>query len=346
MSSSPRRTDARTPLMRTAASIGLLFAIGTVGYFVIGQGTVSPVDALYMTVITLTTVGYGEVVDLSGNPAGRLFTMALLLIGVGTFIYFVSNLTAFMVEGNLEKILWSRRMKNKIGKLKGHTIVCGGGHTGEAVLRELLETERPFVLVEHDPARVAQLVALTGVEFPVVIGDATEDECLERAKIGEAEGLVATISNDKDNLIVTVSARLLNDDLRIIARCIDKKVGDKLMKAGANAVVSPNLIGGLRMVSELVRPAAVSFLDLMLRDKDRRLRVEEVTVRHGSPLVGRTLGDLEATASRDVLVVALRQQDGAWVYNPEDATPLHAGMALVLIGSPAGRRLVEAEAMP
>lgn len=343
---SPRRNDAVLPLARTAASIALLFVAGTVGYLVIGRGETSLIDALYMTVITLTTVGYGEVVDLKAHPEGRIFTMALLLVGVGTFVYFVSNLTAFMVEGSLETVLWSRRMKRKINALSDHTVLCGGGHTGEAVLMDLVETERPFVLIERDPQRVKQLVALAGHEFPVVIGDATEDDCLEQAGIANASGLVAAISNDKDNLIVTVSARLLNADLRIIARCIDKKVSDKLIKAGANAVVSPNLIGGMRMVSELVRPAAVSFLDTMLRDKDRRLRVEEVEIQRGSPLDGRPLGALESTASRDVLIVATRRADGSWIYNPEDDVILEVGMALVLIGSPSGRRLVEEEARP
>ncbi len=342
----PRRTDARVPLVRTAAGIAMLFGVGTIGYWFLGGGDTSLLDALYMTVITLTTVGYGEIVDLSANPAGRVFTMILLLVGVGTFVYFVSNLTAFIVEGSFEKVLWSRRMKQIIGKLKDHTVLCGGGHTGEAALLELIETERPFVLIEQDPERVKALELLVGREFPVVIGDATDDECLKQAGIVRAKGLVAAISSDKDNLIVTVSARLLNADLRIVARCIDKKVGDKLIKAGADAVVSPNLIGGLRMVSELVRPAAVSFIDVMLRDKGRRLRVEEVPIAPGSPLIGRTLGQLQASASRDVLVVALREADGGWIYNPENHVGLEVGMALVLIGSPTGRRLVEDEARP
>ncbi len=328
-------------MIRTALSIVLLFCVGTVGYLVVGGEQTSLLDALYMTVITLTTVGYGEIIDLTHAPGGRAFTMALLLVGVGTFVYFVSNLTAFMVEGSLEKILWSFRMKRKIDALRGHTVLCGGGHTGEAALLELVETERPFVLIEHDPERVEQLVAVAGQEFPVVLGDATEDECLIAAGVAHAEGLVAAVSNDKDNLIVTVSARLLNPELRIVARCIDKKVGDKLRKAGADAVVSPNLIGGLRMVSELVRPNTVSFLDVMLRDKDRRLRVEDVVVEAGSALDGKPLSTLDARSNHDVLVVALRELDGSWRYNPEDHDVLEPGMALVLIASPAARREVE-----
>lgn len=337
----PNHTTLRTPLLRAAVLIALIFAAGTVGYHRLGAPHTSWLDALYMTVITLTTVGFGEIVDLQHHPEGRLFTIVLLFAGVGTFVYFISNLTAFFVEGRWNELLWSRRMNKRIAALSGHTIVCGGGHTGEAVLGELVETERPLVLIERDPERVAELERVLGREIPVVFGDATDDDALRAAGVERAAGLCATVSNDKDNLIVTVSARLLNPNLRIVARCVDKRTIEKLRKSGADAVVSPNLIGGLRLVSELVRPTAVSFLDIMLRDRDQRLRVEEVPVLAGSPLVGRALDSLEPVRAREVMVVALRRDDGHWVYNPLPEHVLQVGEAIVFMGAPEARRAVE-----
>ena len=333
------------PIQRSAALISLLFAAGTLGYRWLGPSQTTWMDALYMTVITLTTVGFGEIVDVSANPYGRIFTIVLLILGVGTFVYFISNLTAFFVEGRLAEALWSRRMRRTIASLDRHTIVCGCGHTGEAVIAELIHTERPLVVIERDIDRLQALEQKLGVEFPQVIGDATDDDALRAAGVERASGLVAAISNDKDNLIVTVSARLLSSNLRIVARCVETKVVDKLRKAGADAVVSPNQIGGLRLISELVRPTAVSFLDIMLRDLDRRLRIEEVPVVPGSRLVDLELGTVRRRLPRDVLIVALRDGAAAWRYNPPDDVRLAVGDTVIFLGDPAGRGAFEALSM-
>ncbi len=337
-----RKLHPLAPIQRSAALISLLFAAGTIGYWQLGQPTTTWLDALYMTVITLTTVGFGEIVDLSANPNGRIFTIVLLILGVGTFVYFISNLTAFFVEGRLAELLWSRRMRRTIESLDGHTIVCGCGHTGEAVITELVHTQRPLVVIERDIERLRALEDKLGAELPQVIGDATDDDALRAAGIERAAGLVATVSNDKDNLIVTVSARMLNPRMRIVARCVESKVVDKLRKAGADAVVSPNQIGGLRLISELVRPTAVSFLDIMLRDLDHRLRIEEVPVVAGSGLVGLELGLLRKRLPRDVLIVALRDGAASWRYNPHDEVRLAAGDTVIYLGDPAGRGAFEA----
>lgn len=330
------------PLARSLALVLLVFVVGVVGYQVIGGARYTLVDAIYMTTITLTTVGYSEVIDLSHSPAGRLFTTGLLLGGVGSFVYFVSNLTAFLVEGNVHLLLWRKRMSNAIRRLDGHAIVCGGGYTGAHILHELRATGRPFVLIESDPQRVADLIAQEdGVEFPVVVGDATDDDVLLAAGIERASGLVSCISNDKDNLIVTVSARLLNGSLRIVCRCVDEKVVSKIRKAGADAVVSPNRIGGLRMISELVRPTAVSFLDQMLRGP-RALRVESTPVAAGSALAGTTIGELQGRRIRDLLIVAIERGPDDWDYHPADAARLEPGSSLVTICSPSGREALEA----
>ena len=292
-----------------------------------------------MTTITLTTVGYSEVVPIEGMPA-RLFTTLLLLGGVGSFVYFCSTGTAFILEGSLQRILWSRRMKNNIEAMSGHTIVCGGGPTGMHILRELLATGRDFVLVELDPDRLAQLVELLGHEFPAVLGDASDDEILQQAGIDRAAGLAACVRSDKDNMIVTVSARLLNPDLRVICRCIDERIRDKLLKAGADSVICPSQIGGLRMVSEMVRPTAVTFLDQMLRERRHSLRVESADVGKASALVGKTVGAVRAGDAQGLLVVALHRK-GEWMFNPADDEVLTVGDSVVYMAGTEARLQLE-----
>jgi voltage-gated potassium channel len=334
--------EALRPALRSALLIAGLFVVGTVGYKVIGGAGASWLDALYMTTITLTTVGYGEVVDLEGSPGGRLFTIALLLTGVGTFVYFVSNVTAFLVEGTLDRIFSRRRMSRMIDQLRAHYLVCGGGNTGLHVIHELLATRRPFVLVERDPGRIGELQRSLGEEFPALAGDATDDATLVAAGIGRAQGLITCLGEDKDNLVVAFSARALRPALRIVARCLNDADEEKLRRAGADAVVSPNRIGGLRLVSEMVRPAAVSFLDTMLRGRDAALRVEEVTIAPGSALAGSSVAALARRAIPGLLLLALRRGDGTWHYHPDDAARLAAGMGLIFIADPAARAAVEA----
>jgi len=329
-------------LARSAGLIGLVFALGVFGYMYIGGEEYELLDAVYMTMITLTTVGYGEHIDLHGHPEGQVFTTALLVVGVGSFVYFFSNLTAFMVEGNLDRILWRRRMRRSINALHNHYIICGGGRTGQHMVRELLETERPFVLIDTDERSARALVDDLDAKFPIVIGDASDDEVLRRAGIDHATGLCASVSSDKENLLITLTARMIRQDLRIVARCSDPKIMQKLQRAGANAVVSPNMIGGMRMISELIRPKAVSFLDTMLRDKQSRLRIEEVVIKAGAQALGRRVGQLRADGIPGLLIIALREVDSdAWLFNPDDALELAAGHSVVFMGGPEARQAAE-----
>lgn len=330
-------------LARAAGLIGLVFVSGVLGYSYIGGEQHGLLDAVYMTMITLTTVGYGEVIDLSHKPEGRIFTSALLVVGVGSFVYFFSNLTAFMVEGNLDRILWRRRMSRSISALEHHYIVCGAGRTGRHMVRELLETERAFVLIDLDEQMARALLEELNADFPIVIGDASDDEVLRKAGIERAKGLCVATSHDKENLLITMTARMIRADLRIVARCTDQKIYQKLQRAGADAVVSPNTIGGLRLVSELIRPDAVTFLDTMLRDKEKRLRIEEVALAQGSQALGRTLGDLRADAIEGLLIIAVRAAgDDAWIFNPPNDLELQAGHTVVFMSSPEARSSAEA----
>jgi voltage-gated potassium channel len=337
------RTELETfrPLVRSALLVALVFAVGVTGYLVIGGEQYGFIDAMYMTVITLTTVGFGEVIDLSNNPQGRVFTTLLLLGGVGTFLNFVSTATAFFIEGSAQHLFWRRRMSRAISDLEGHTVVCGGGYTGAHVISELHATGRPFVLIEHSDERVADLARMLGSEFPAVIGDATDDEALEAAGVERAGRLVACISNDKDNLIITVSARILNPKLRIVCRCVDERVQEKIRKAGADSVVSLSRIGGLRLVSEAVRPVAVNYLDMMLRDSEKGLRVESTRIHERSDLAGARVEDLNDRGIDRLLLLATLDDDGTWSFAPSGHTKLPAGITLVYMAPPEARRELE-----
>lgn len=330
-------------LTRAATLVALVFVAGVVGYSLLAGPDYGVFDAVYMTIITLTTVGYDEAIDLDGNTPGRVFTVVLLLVGAGSFVYFISNLTVFMIEGHFDLLLWNRKMRKMISGLNEHYIVCGAGDTGEHLIKELLETERPFVVIEADEARIRELVEKYDREFAAVIGDATDDDVLREAGIERARALTASIRSDKDNLLVVVSARLLNPKLRIVCRCIEEKLKSKVVKAGADAVVSPNMIGGLRMVSEMIRPNVVSFLDIMLRDKNKGLRVEEFPVRAGSKYDGMSVGAFRGERVADVLLVAVKHGDD-WTFNPGDELVLDPGMSIIYMGNPAARDRLETRA--
>lgn len=331
------------PMARATVLLLGLFIVGTGGYMHFGGPETTWIDALYMTTITLTTVGYGEVVDLSHSPGGRLFTIALLLVGVGAFLYFFSNVTAFIVEGTLDRLFWRRRMARTINTLEDHYIVCGGGKTGEHIVKELLDTRRPFVLIESKSERIDELYSKLKVEFPVVIGDATEDAILREANIEKALGVIACLSNNKDNLVVTFSCRQLSPKLRIVTRCNDTRDREKLKTAGADAVVQPDQVGGLRLASEMLRPTVVSFLDTMLRDKHLGLRVEEVLVSAKSEIRNSTVGQLKARNVHGLLIVALRiEASGVWTYNPDDGEKLTEGTSIVFMGMPETQKSMRA----
>lgn len=322
----------RRRLAAAALFLAGLLVVGVVGYWMVDPGA-SWLDALYMTVITLTTVGYGEVVDLSGNPGGRVFTMVLLLVGMGGVVYFVSTATAFVLEGQLHHVFWRRRMEREIARLSGHVIVCGTGSTALYAADELCRVGRALVVICEDAAAAEQVRHRLG-EVPVVVGEPAADEVLEAAGVRRAAGIIAGTDSDKDNVIITLTARQLAPRIRIVTRVTDVDQVQKLRNVGANAVVSPSHIGGLRMVSELIRPTVVTFLDEMLRDRERNLRVEEVPVEKDSPEAGKRLGEIEFRAVSNALLLACRTPDGSWVYNPPPEYRLKPGVTMILMGSP------------
>ncbi len=333
----------RKRLTWALAAMLVLTLIGVVGYAVIGGGHTSLIDSVYMTVITLTTVGYGEVVDLQGSPGGRVFTIGLILFGIGIFTYTVPMLAAFLIEGHFLHIFARRRMEKTINRMNGHHVVCGDAGAAWFVTRELLGTDRDVVMVV--PTEVALGTARARLkDIPCVLGDPSEDEVLLEAGIDRAAGVVACMESDKDNILVVFTARRLAPGARIIAALTDPSHEGKLRQAGADGVVSPDRIGGLRMASELVRPAVVSFLDTMLRDKARGLRVEEVVVREGSSWIGRPVKSLKIHENAGAVLLAVRRAgEEPFQFDPDPELVLDAGMALVVMVDADGRRRLEAQ---
>jgi voltage-gated potassium channel len=309
-----------------------IFLFGTLGYFIIGEGRWSMLDCAYMTSITLTTVGYGEVLDQMGSGA-RTFTMVLMWAGMGVTLYAVSTVTAFVVEKNFTRLLKERRMEKRIATMRGHIIICGAGRTGFNVINELYVTKHPCVVIEGNPERI-EWIQTQFKDLCLLRGDATEEAILKRAGIERAAGVVATLNDDSHNLLITVQARYINHKIKIVARCDENNRADKFYRAGADYVVNPTFIGGMRMASQMIRPNVVAFLDRMLRGQDPSTRVEEAVVAESSPWVGLTLREIDMYNLTGLTPVALRhpgQED--FSYNPSPDERLRPQSVIVVIGT-------------
>ena len=327
--------EIRRRLLTAGGAVLVVFAVGVAGYMLIDRGEHRFLDSLYMTVITLTTVGYGEIIPLEEHPGGRVFTMVLLVFGMGILVYFASAVTAFLVEGQLGKVFWRKRMRQAIAALRDHYIVCGAGAVASHVLEELLRVRRAVVLIV--PAGSSPPTLSVGDELLYIDGDPADEEVLREAGAERATGLVPALESDRDNVLVTLTARQIQPELRIVAMLVDQRNETKLRRAGADAVVSPFRIGGMRMASELIRPVAVTFLDQMLRDRDRNLRVEEVRIGAGSAAIGRRVGELGINEQPGVLLLALVAPDGKkYEYKPDAGVRVEEGATLVVMGGPEG----------
>jgi voltage-gated potassium channel len=327
--------DVKRRLTTAAVAVLAVFAVGVAGYSIIGHGKHRFLDSLYMTVITLTTVGYGEIIPMQDNPAGRVFTMVLILFGMGILVYFASTVTAFFVEGQLEHVFWRKRMRKAIAELRDHVIVCGAGPVAGHFLDEMLQVRRPVVAVV--PQANALPPTSEAEDVPYITGDPSDEDVLVEAGVRRASGLVAALESDRDNALVILTARQTNPALRIVAMLVDGRNEPKLRRAGADAVVSPFRIGGMRMASEMIRPAVVTFLDTMLRDRDRNLRVEELRVGRGSAAIGRTVADLDINAMPGLLLLAfLAPGTATWSYKPAPHTRIAEGATLIVMGDPDG----------
>ncbi len=332
-----------------------LLGIGVIsvsGYLVLGGSDVTFLQAVYMTVITLSSVGYGEVVDTSHNPVLRTFNIFMVLFGVGIMVYVISVVTAFLVGGELGDLFWRRKMEKQITALSGHYIVCGLGDTGRYIAAELQSTGTPFVVIETSEEAVQKF--LKGQhDLPYVIGDATDESVLDHAGVARAKGLIAGLSADKDNLVITFLVRQKNPEIRIVARCSDEaKFSDRMRKAGANATVSPNRIGGLRLASEVLRPDVVEFLDLMLKDHSQTLRVEQIEIPQGSGWSGQSLDHLNLRSRHRLVPLALKNSGGkhshgpAFMVNPPGEQVLLDGEIVIVLGDVDDVKRAREESQP
>ena len=256
-----------------------IMAIGSIGYKIIGGEKATWIDCIYMTFITVATIGYNEVIDLNNSPGGRVFTMFIGFAGIGVSTYLLSTFTAFLLEGKINEALWRSRMEKNIHKLNQHFVLCGCGRAGRNVAHELAVTHRPYVIVDSDMTEIEKHLE-KHPQTLYVHGDATDDDLLLKAHVESAAGVFAVTGDDGRNLLITITARQLNPAARIVARCHEIRNMEKLRKAGADAIVSPDFTGGMRIVSSMIRPEVVSFLDEMLRS-DKSLRVEEIVIAKG-----------------------------------------------------------------
>ncbi len=311
--------------------ICLVILGGSTGYYFLFADEASFMDCVYMTVISLTTVGYGEVVHVSGNPRAQIFTMCLIIFGMGIILYGISMLTATIIEGELSGAIRKKRMRKKIKKLQSHYIVCGGGKTGRPVIVEMLKNQKQVVLIEKCPDRLADCkTEIPGLLY--IEGEGTDDDNLEAAGIRSAAGIIITLPSDKDNLYITMTARMNNAKIRIISRMTDRIIEPKLYKAGANGVVSPNKIGALRLASEMIRPTAVDFLDSMLRSQQGDLRINQLTIPDHCVFEGKPLATLGLKAQFNLLLLGIKQQEKGLEFNPPQDRELSCGATLIVMG--------------
>jgi len=314
-------------LRRLVWSIGALVAIvviGTIGYEVI-EGW-SFLDSIYMTITTITTVGFREVHPLS--DAGRIFSIFLIIGGVGGALYVLTSIMGYILEGQFGITMGRRRMKNRVARLKNHFILCGYGRVGQAIAQAFNEEKVPFVIIAKDEEHIAKA---NKEGYLCLFGDATSDEVLREAGIERAHGLVSAVGTDTDNTFITLSARQLHPDLFIEARSSSPESEGKLRRAGADRVISPHAIGGRRMAMLALRPAVVDFIDTVAYGRGRELELENVDVAGGSPLIGQTM---EQARSKDgITVLAMRKKNGKLVANPPGAEIIEDGDRLIVIGT-------------
>ena len=324
---------------RVPVLIGVvIMVVGSWGYWVISDFRATAIDCIYMTFITVATIGFGETVDLTHSPGGRIFTMAIATLGIANVTYMTSKLTAFILESEFSENLRRRQMQDRIDAMKQHYLVCGVGRVGTNVAHELTVTSRPFVAIDEAPQAVKDFHERYPDAY-LLEGDSTDDDLLKRAGVERAAGVFAVTDDDGRNLLITLSAKQFNPALRVVARCHEVRNIDKLKRVGADAIVSPDFTGGMRIASSMVRPTVVGFLDEMLRS-EQHLRVEEIHLP--GDCARRGLLEL-APPSADYVLLAVRTGE-RWQFNPPPEFSVGPGDVIVVMGNPAGRAALERRA--
>jgi len=311
-----------------------LVSLGATGYMVIEEWRF--LDALYMTVITLGTVGFKEVHDLSDY--GKLFTITLIVFGVSVLGYIVGSLAQIMFEGQIQRIIGRKKVEKKIDSLKDHYIICGFGRIGQLICKEFAAKPIPFLVIEKHPEAHEKL---HHEEYLHLRGDATEDETLLRAGIKKAKGLISVVTSDTENVYITLTARGLNPELYILARSGEEGSEIKLRRAGANKVVSPYVIGGSRMAQAILRPNVVDFIEIATGREHLELQMEELMIPHHSAFVGENLISSGFRKETGTIIVGIKKGNGKMVFNPDSHSKIEADDTLIVLGHPAAIQKLE-----
>ena len=323
-------------LKRSAVAFVFVLIIGTSGYRFLVEGT-SWFDGLYMTFVTVTTIGFEEVVNLKGNMMGRMFTIFIAISGIGILTYSFTNLAALIIENDFRQTLKKKKMKQAIQNMDGHYIICGASRMGMHITEELEKTQRSFLICDTKENRISELD--DHFKFGLAVkGDCTDDEFLKSLGISRCAGFFITTRDDHNNIVICVTARQISNEVRIVTNCKNPDSRKKLEMVGANKVISPYSIGGLRMASEMVRPTVTTFLDEMLRDTNQNLRIEEVEIPEA--YVGKSIADLPLEGFDNTLVLAIRE-GRSWKYNPSADYNIRSRSNLVIMTSPKERQQLQ-----
>jgi voltage-gated potassium channel len=319
-------------LIQVLAMVVFIIVFGTIGYVVLEGWTF--LDSIYMTITTITTVGYREIHELSLK--GRIFTICLIVGGVGTVLYSLSTGARIILEGELKDIFGRRKLEKKIKDLYDHYIICGYGRMGKIICKELKAEGVKFVVIEKDLKMFEEKE-----DFLFLIGNATHDHILKEAGVERAKGLISVLSTDAENLFVVLSARGLNPSLLIIARAAEEDSEQKLLRGGATKVISPHHIGGLRMAHTVLKPTVVDFIEFATKSGNIELQMQEITIQEGSSLIGLTLEQCSMGRNLGVIIVAIKQLTGETKFNPTFGSTLKAGDTLIALGETSKLRTIE-----
>ncbi|MEM9987663.1 MAG: potassium channel protein, partial [Bacteroidota bacterium] len=322
--------DWNTSLRRIYTALLLLAVVSVLGVsgFTLIEGY-SLVDAIYMTVITMSTVGFGTVRDLSAN--GKLFSVMLIVLSAGTFVYAITTITTFVVEGEIRHVFNVYQINRKVSKLHNHYIICGLGRNGREAAMELMRQQHSFVIVEADQEVIDEF--RLHHDILAIKGDATHEDVLEQANIHAARGLISSLSTDAENVYITLTARGMNPRLKIVARASHENSIPKLKRAGANQVIVPNLIGGKRMANQLTRPTLMEFIDLISGEGNPDLHLEDIPCANHPRLMGKTLAELNIRSETGVLVLGWKRGGQGIELNPQAHASLDATIRLFILGT-------------
>ncbi len=315
-----------------------ILLIGTVGYRIIGGEQYSLIDCLYMTAITVSALGLSEVIKISHDPAAEVFTIFIAFSGIGTLTFIFSNVTAMIVEGELKKTYKKRKMEKTINSYQNHYIICGAGRVGSHIIKELHITKRLMVIVDNNETTIRS-ISESYPDVPYIVGDADVEDVLLQAGIKNAKGIFASTGDDNRNLVISLTAKFLNPNIKVVARCLEAANQAKMKKAGADTVITENYIAAMHMAEEMIRPDASHFLDLLLNDEKKNLRVEEIMLNE--KYSGRMISELGLAQYPSTLLLALVKGD-YWIYNPSSNHNIGLNSKIVVITNPDERLKLKA----